>query len=40
MEIKKFNKIFEADIKSNKGVPSSYIEQIEKIERSYEEDEN
>lgn len=31
MEIKKFNKIFEADIKSNKGVPSSYIEQIEKI---------
>ena len=31
MEIKKFNKIFEADIKSNKGVPSSYIEEVEKI---------
>lgn len=31
MKIKKFDKIFEADIKSNKGVPSSYIEEVERI---------
>jgi hypothetical protein len=31
MKIKKFNKIFEADIKSTEGVPEEYIKNIEKI---------
>lgn len=31
MKINKFNSLFEADIKSNKGVPSSYIDEVERI---------